>query len=178
MRHKMTNQRKRFVIENFAYRMSIKYPTCVESIGAGNIQPRVVVVHPQNRFADKDPVVGALKKFNLLEETFRTTSNLIPGQDYKVNNYYLVEFIQLLDPDIVVLCGPEALGTCRRRIVRNFNRYSGRTLDIPQLSGKLVYCAINPFDYGASYASTELKASGKQDWNNICELYNSIENND
>jgi len=172
--HKMTEKRKEFVIQNFAYRLSLKHPSCAESIGAGAINPDIVVVHPENHFASKDPVTGALRKFNLLDVSFRTTSSLVPDRGYKTNNYFLVELIELLDPKLVILCGPEALSACRGTAVRNYKKYQGNLVDIPRFGGIKLYCAINPFSYGGSSGSTSMKQAGQQDWKNIAAIYNSV----
>lgn len=188
----MNENPKQFLIDNFAYRLGERHPDATVQVGCGNPAGSIVIVQPHRKFPERDAVTGALKRFGMLDEAFRTTSEIIdyslPDVEYpdlvrqnargekpktqsQMNREYLLELIQIVRPLLVIACGPDVLSCLPGRDIQRFGNYSGKRIKINDLQNLHVCVTLNPMDYGFARASEELKQQGKNEWEDISDFY-------
>jgi len=154
--------------------MGIYCPGQHIQIGIGNANANVVVVQPRSKMPTRDAITGALRNNNMLSDAYRATSNMVEGGSDAQNRYYLKELIEIIQPLIVVACGPEATSLLRQRKIRTFASHVGKTFRIPDLTNCVCYAVIDPAEYGFARASQALKTQGQDEWANLAKLYNKL----
>lgn len=190
--HHNINVSRQFLIDNFAYRLGGYHPSADIQVGTGNPAARVLVVQPHRNFPERDAITGALKRFGMLDDAFRTTKVLVnygedtveypdlvrqnargekPRTQDQINRAYLIELIELIRPIIVIACGPEVTAMLLDKSVRLFGRYAGKKIKIDDLTSFHVCAILNPVEYGFARASERLKQQGKEEWEAITRLY-------
>jgi hypothetical protein len=163
---------KKFLVDNFGYRISQYHPGATIQIGKGNTNGGVLIIQPTNIMPERDAITGALKKFNMLEDAYRATAEIVEGVSSKNNRAYLVELIDIVRPRIVVTCGPVAMSILRNRPVKSFR--SGRKFSINNMPDYTFFAVTNPTDYGFARASRTLKERGKAEWAQLSKLYDEL----
>ena len=117
---------KQFLIDNFAYRLGEYHKSADVQVGTGNPSGSVVVIQPHRKFPERDAITGALKRFGMLDEAFRTTTTIVgygrsdgdygpdsigdgekPKTKDQMNREYLIELVELIRPIMVIACGPD-----------------------------------------------------------------------
>ena len=188
---------KAFLVENFAYRIGIYHPKADVQIGTGDPTANILVVQKNRKMPDRDAITGALKRFGLLKEAYRATTEVIqfetpaatspdgdeyhdlirqgqrggkPKTDDELNSYYLRELIELIQPLVVVACGPEVMGMLRGQKVRSFKTYSGKVFRAKDLTKPIFYATLDPATYGFARAPQDLKQQGEKEWSNLAQL--------
>ena len=97
-----------------------------------------------------------------------------PRTQEEINRCYLRELIQIVQPTLVVACGPEVLSLLKGRKIRSFASHAGKKFRIPDITCSTFFAALNPTEYGFARASQELKAQGKAEWSDIASLYRAL----
>ena len=188
----MIENPKQFLIDNFAYRLGERHPNANVQVGCGNPMGSIVIVQPHRKFPERDAVTGALKRFGMLDQAFRTTSVLVdhemPDVEYpdvlrqndrgekpltqaQMNRAYLIELLEIIRPMLVIACGPDVLSCLAGREIQRFGHYTGKSIEISDLDGMTVCVTLNPMDYGFARASEDLKQQGKNEWEAISDYY-------
>lgn len=188
----MNENPKQFIIDNFAYRLGERHPTANIQVGCGNPNASIVIVQPHRKFPERDAVTGALKRFGMLDQAFRTTSVLVdfdmpdvpypdvlranargekPRTQSELNKDYLIELIEIIRPMLVIVCGPDVLSCLSGREIQRFSQYTGKRIKLDNLSSMHVCVTLNPMDYGFARASDDLKQQGKNEWEAISDFY-------
>lgn len=162
---------RQFILDNFAWRVGQYFPQSNIIIGQGNPRAKIVTIQPHRKFPTRDSVTGALKRFNMLDDTYRTTCNIIDNADKEINRYYLKELIEIISPQIVVIFGKEALGLLLQRQIRSFSRYSGKKIKVVDIPTTICFATINPMEYGYTQASASLKTQGKNEWEKLSKIF-------
>lgn len=125
---KTRHSNKDLIVENLGYRIGIYHPDVEVQVGTGNTSADVVVVQPHAKMPDRDAITGALKNFGMLNNAYRATASMIG--DHEMNRYYLKELIQIIQPLVVVACGPEVTSLLRGRKVRSFASHVGKKFQV------------------------------------------------
>lgn len=188
---------KAFLVDNLGYRIGIYHPKAEVQIGMGNAEATVLVVQPHSKMPERDAVTGALKRFGLLNEAYRATTDVLhfenPGArspsddeypdlirqnqrrgkvktEKELNIYYLKELIALIKPLVVVACGPEVMGILRGQRVRSFKVYSGKVFRVKDLTKPIFYATLDPVTYGFARAPQDLKQQGEKEWKRLANI--------
>jgi hypothetical protein len=171
----MRNDQKDFMVANLGYRIGAYHPKASVQIGVGNSNSSVVVVQPHTKMPERDSITGALKRFGMLGDSYRATSMIVDEAELtnlaEINRYYLKELIELINPLIVVTCGPEATALMRDKKIRSFKSHAGKKFSVHDLTTTVFYATLNPTDYGFARASAELKEQGKAEWQRLAKLH-------
>ena len=171
-----------FLIDNLAYRIQQYHHKASVNIGAGNVNAQILTIQPTQKFPEKDAITGALKRFGMLDQSYRTTSVLVEydpcteGQS-DINRYYLQELVDLMRPKMVIACGQEVTSFLLKRKIRNFDRYRGKKIKPEGLKMPDTYAIMNPMDYGYSRAPDHLKTEGKKEWEKLSSIYEKLTKN-
>ena len=171
---------KNFIIENFAYRLSQYHPGRNIQIGCGNTDADILVVQLSQKMPERDAITGALKNFDMLDDSYRATMNIIDlpeptqGRALSKNRECLLELIEIIRPLVVVACGVETMSILAGRNIRSFDRHTGKKFQVGDLTNCLCYATINPAEYGFARASQALKSQGKAEWTKLAALYNKL----
>lgn len=165
-----------FLIDNLELRTQLANRKLDVNIGVGNPDAGIIVVQSDSNFEPKGPVLGALKKFLLENESFRTSCTIINSGSYADNCYVLKELIEIVSPYLVVTCGIKATSMLKGRRIRNFDRHHGMYYE-SQILKYPCYATIDPNDYGYCDASKKLKMLGKEQWSEIVKLYKTNKEN-
>lgn len=171
MQSNLGGSSQQFRIDNLAYRIGMYHPGSDVQIGSGCPGANIVVVQPHRKFPERDAITGALKRFGMLDDAFRTTIEIASEVSQQKNREYLVELIELIRPLVVVCCGQDVTSLLLKRSIRSFGRYSGKIIRVEDLTTTKVCATLNPMDYGFSRASEKLKKQGKSEWESISRLY-------
>jgi hypothetical protein len=167
-----------FRLSNFSLRTHQYYPKHQVRIGLGdNSLANVLTVQlqPAAQIKDKDAVSGALKHVGLLDDAFRTSTEIVKGESNEVNYALFEELVGLMKPRLIVACGEEAMGFVRNKKVLRWNRHIGKKFKADNLPQQITCVAVtNPFDYGFATASPRLKDQGRREWNFVQETYSNI----
>lgn len=188
---------KAFLVDNLAYRVGIYHPKAEVQIGMGNAEATILVVQPHRKMPERDAVTGALKRFGLLHEAYRATTGVLqfenpsarspsgdeyhdlirqnqrrgkPKTDDELNIYYLQELIGIIQPLIVVACGPDVMGMLRQQKVRSFKAYSGKIFRVKDLTKPIFYAILDPVTYGFARAPQDLKRQGENEWKRLAQI--------
>lgn len=164
---------KEFIIQNLGYRIGLEYPQNIQ-IGVGNPYAKVVVIQSHCKMPERDAITGALKRFDMLPDSYRATSQIIEEGQRLINRDYLKELLEIIKPLVVVVCGAKAMGLIRNRNVRTFDNYTGKTFEVPDLFGMTFYATLDPMEYGFARAPQRLKNQGKIEWTNLSALYKKL----
>lgn len=165
---------KEDIITSFAYRLGVYHPGVHIQIGDGNANGDILVVQPHQKMPERDAITGALKKFGMLSDAYRATSEIVSGVDAETNRAYLRELIEIVRPLVIVACGPDVLALLRQRKVRSFQTHSGKKFRVKDLPTITFYATINPMDYGYARASQTLKDQGKSEWETLAKIYSAL----
>ena len=170
------------IIECLAHRIGDYHRAATVSIGAGCANAQIITVQPHIKFAPRDAITGALKKFNILGESYRATSRIVgiqtpdnahnvpPITEAEINRYYLRELIQIINPLMVITCGAEVTSLLRGRNTRILGRKFSVT-DIPNCT---FYSTLNPADYGFAKGDKHLKDQGGREWAALADIYREL----
>ncbi len=164
---------KEFIIQNLGYRIGLEYPHNIQ-IGVGNPYAKVVVIQSHCKMPERDAITGALKRFDMLPDAYRATSQIVEGGQRTTNRYYLKELLEIIRPLVVVVCGAKAMGLIRNRNVRTFDNYTGKTFKVSDLPDITFYATLDPTDYGFARAPQRLKNQGRVEWTNLSTLYKKL----
>ncbi len=162
---------RKFILENFEYRLSIKYPNHYIDIGYGNVRPGIVVLHHENKIPERDGTTGALKRFNLLDEVYRiplTIVNGIPDQD---NRKILIELLEILRPLIIITSGQDATEILKNKKLKSFKSHCGKEFLAEDLTFCSLHAILNPEEYSFARAPTALKEQGKKEWERLAKIF-------
>lgn len=176
----MRKGNKDFAIANLGYRIGLYHPGYHVQIGTGNTNADVLVIQPHTKMPPRDAITGALKNFGMLSDAYRATMHIIDhpsdltADDRKLNRYYLKELIGIIQPLIVVTCGPEVTGLLRERKIRSFQSHTGKRFRVNDLTNCVFYATLNPTEYGYARAPQSLKRQGKVEWTKLAELYKKL----
>jgi hypothetical protein len=165
-----------FLVDNLQIRTQLANRKLDVNIGVGNPNAGIIVVQSDSYFEPKGPVLGALKKFSLENESFRTSCAIISGGSDADNCYILRELIEMMSPYLVVTCGIKATSMLKGRRIRNFDRHHGKSFDSSVVDYPC-YATIDPNDYGCSDANRKVKKLGREQWSSILELYKTHRKN-
>jgi len=165
---------KEFIIQNLDYRIGLEYSVCDIQIGTGNPHAKIVVIQSHRKMPERDAITGALKRFNMLPDAYRATSEIIKGGSREMNRAYLKELLEIIRPLIVVVCGAQAMGLIRGRNVRTFNNYTGKIFQISDLPSMTFYATLDPTEYGYTRAPRHLKIQGKKEWTDLVKIYKKL----
>jgi hypothetical protein len=179
------------IVTNFGHRIQDYHRSATVQVGTGNANGEILVIQPHVKMPERDAITGALKNFGMLKDSYRATSLIV---DYAcpeniefpcliqhgkvtqadINRYYLRELIQIIQPALVVACGPEVLSLLRQRQVRSFSSHAGKKFKIADITCSTFFAALNPTDYGFSRAPANLKEQGKAEWTEIATIYRQL----
>ena len=160
------------IVDNLGYRIGIYHPDIEVQVGTGNTSADVVVVQPHIKMPEHDAITGALKNFGMLNDAYRATASIIG--DHEMNRYYLKELIEIIQPLVVVACGPEVVSLWRGRKIRSFTAHTGKRFQVEDLTGPVFYATLNPTDYGFARAPGALKEQGKAEWTKLASIYKKL----
>lgn len=163
---------KDFIIDNFEYRIGIYHPDIDVQIGVGNTNAGIMIIQPHAKMPERDAITGALKNFRMLNDSYRATISIL--EEHELNRYYLKELIQIIQPLIVVACGPEVTSLLRERNIRSFASHTGKRFQVSDLTNCVFYAVTNPIEYGYARAPTELKQHGKEEWTKLASIYKKL----
>lgn len=183
---------KAFLVNNLAYRIGLYHPSAEIQIGTGNPEATILVVQSQCKMPERDAITGALKRFGILNEAYRATTQIVqshPNIEYpdlvkqnrrggqpktqdELNFYYLKELINLIQPLVIVACGPDVMGVLRSKKVRSFKSYSGKVFRANNLTKSTLCATLDPATYGFARAPLALKEQGKREWGRIVQILN------
>lgn len=169
------------IVTNFGHRIQDYHRSATVQVGTGNANGEILVIQPHVKMPERDAITGALKNFGMLKDSYRATS-LIVDYDMSerqvtqedINRYYLRELIQIIQPALVVACGPEVLSMLRQRQVRSFSSHAGKKFKVTDITCSTFFAALNPTDYGFSRAPANLKEQGKAEWTEIADIYRKL----
>ena len=177
------------LVANLNYRIKDYYPHAKIQIGTGNANGEILVIQPHSRMPERDAVTGALKNFGMLRDAYRATSMIVDSNKIirtqqlrveasitpdQINRYYLKELIEIIQPALIVACGPEVLSLLKQRKVRSFDSHTGKKFRIPDMKNCVFFSIIDPREYGFARAPLELKEQGKKEWTNIEITYRKL----
>lgn len=179
------------IVETFGCRIQDCHRNASVQVGTGNANGEILVIQPHVKMPERDAITGALKNFGMLKDSYRATSLIVDyhtpeGIEYPslvkhgqvtqedINRYYLRELIQIIQPALVVVCGPEVLSMLRQRQVRSFSSHAGKKFKIADITCSTFFAALNPTDYGFSRAPANLKEQGRAEWTEIADIYRKL----
>lgn len=163
---------KQFIVDNLGYRLGVYHRNAEIQIGVGNPNARVLVIQPTSKMPERDAVTGALKKFGMLGDSYRATTEIVSGGEN--NRYYLKELIQIIKPLVVVACGAEVTALLKGNEVKSFSRCSGKKFRVQDMPEYVFYSTVNPMDYGFARAPQRLKDKGKEEWSRLEEIFHEL----
>ncbi len=161
-----------FIIDNFEYRIGIYHPDVDIQIGVGNTNAGIMIIQPHATMPERDAITGALKNFRMLNDSYRATISILG--EHKLNRYYLRELIQIIQPLVVVACGPEVTSLLQKRNIRSFASHTGKRFQVSDLTNCVFYATLNPTEYGFARASKALKTQGKEEWTKLASIYKRL----
>jgi hypothetical protein len=173
---------RKFILDNFAYRTSLMFPTESVNIGIGCDYPKIVVVHRGHATVDRDAISGALNRFELLPEAYRVPAQIlnmerVPLQDQptksKINQYLLLELLGILQPLLVVCAGEQAVQSINTTNKKP-STFIGKTFQLEQLTSSKVCGIIDPETYSFARATSEIKEHGRQQWQAVTSLLQKL----
>jgi hypothetical protein len=148
------------------------HPGAAVQVGTGNADGNIVVVQPHTKMPERDAITGALRNFGMLDDAYRATTQIIDDPEWQ--RYYLKELIEIIQPLVVVACGPEAMSLLSQRKIKSFGGYTGKRFKVKDLTTCVFYATINPVEYGFARAPLHLKQQGKQEWTRLEEIYSDL----
>jgi len=166
-----------FRLSNFSLRTQQYYPKHQVRIGLGdNSLANVLTVQlqPAAQIKDKDAVSGALKHVGLLDDAFRTSTEIVKDESPETNYALFEELVGIMKPRLIVACGEGAMGFVRNKKVLRWNRHIGKKFKTDNLPYTTCVAVTNPFDYGFATASPRLKDQGRREWQFVEQTYTNI----
>lgn len=162
---------KRFIIDNLAFRLCSYYPDRSVNIGHGDPYSQLLVVHHDHQIPERDGTSGALKRFGLLENTYRVPLEIVKGESDKINRIFLKELIEIIRPLMIVTSG-EFIS----QIVQDDNEISvGKKFLVKDLNIATFYAITNPEQYSFARASAKLKKRGKDEWDRLYNIFHKLQ---
>jgi len=184
---------KEEIIACLAHRIGDYHRAATISVGTGNVDAGVVTIQPHTKFAERDAITGALKKFDMLKDSYRATSKVVDWghdetkfkglyfpeftQDQKldinprtasdINRYYLRELIQIINPLMVITCGMDVTSL----LVGQQIHIVGKSFSVEDIPSCIFYSTLNPADYGFAQGAQRLKDRGNKEWTKIASIY-------
>lgn len=163
-----------FILENLAFRMSSEYPGSSVNIGNGANYPLVVVVHDDHIIPERDGTSGALKRFGLLEYTYRVPYRIIDDASEEENRAILKELLEILKPMIVVTSGKEATELLIGEPVDSYKNMTGKEYRVSDLTFCISYAILSPEEYSFARAPSSLKEQGKAEWSKLANIFDKL----
>jgi hypothetical protein len=150
------------------------YPEFNVNVGTGNVYGKLMIVHHTHIIPERDGTTGALKRFNLLDETYRVPREIVQGLSQNENRLILKEILEIMKPLLVVASGQEATEILKNKTLRSFKAQSGKEFSIEDLTTSRFYAILNPEEYSFARASAQLKDRGRLEWEGLTALFDKL----
>jgi len=150
------------------------YPESSVNVGTGNVYAKLVIVHHDHTIPERDGTTGALKRFGLLDETYRVPREIVQGLSQKENRLILKEILEIMKPLLIVTSGQEATEILKNKTLRSFKAQSGKEFDVEDLTTSRFYAILNPEEYSFARASAQLKDRGRSEWEGLAALFERL----
>jgi len=165
---------RQFILDNLHFRTTSLYPEHSVSLGGGNVYAPLVVIHHTHIIPERDGTTGALKRFGLLDETYRIPSEIVQGLSQKKNRALLLEVLEIIRPLLVVTSGQEATEILKNKTLRSFKAQSGKEFGVEDLTISRFYAIMNPEEYSFARAPVQLKERGRSEWEGLVALFEKL----
>jgi hypothetical protein len=165
---------RQFILDNLQFRLASSHPGCSVNVGEGNVYGKLVVIHYAHTIPERDGTTGALKRFGLLEETYRVPSEIIAGASQDENRLVLRELLEILRPLLVVTSGQDATEMLKNKPLRSFKAQSGKEFNVADLTTSRFYAILNPEEYSYARAPAQLKDRGRTEWEGLTGLFEEL----
>lgn len=165
---------RQFILDNLQFRLASRYPGYSVNVGNGNVYPKLVVIHHAPTIPERDGTTGALKRFGLLEETYRVPSEIIQGASQNENRLALLELLEILRPLLVVTSGQETTEALKNKTIRSFKAQSGKEFEVEDLTTSRFYAILSPEEYSFARAPVQLKDRGRLEWEGLAALFQKL----
>lgn len=165
---------RQFILENLKFRLSSSYPNRSVNIGGGNAFAQIIVVCNAHDTPERNGTTGALKRFGLLEDTYRVPMEMVSGLPIEENRILVKELIEIIKPLLVVTAGKEATEMLKNKNLRSFKAQSGKEFDVEDLTSYRFYAILNPEDYSFARAPVALKEQGRSEWERLAAVFDKL----
>lgn len=165
---------RQFILDNLQFRTASRYPGHSVSIGNGNVYPKLVVIHHTHAIPERDGTTGALKRFDLLDDTYRIPGEIIQGASQSENRLVLLELLEILKPLLVVTSGQEVTEILKNKTIRSFKAQSGKEFEVEDLTTSRFYAILSPEEYSFARAPVQLKDRGRLEWEGLAALFKRL----
>lgn len=165
---------RQFVLENFKFRLMSLYPGYSVNLGNGSLYPQLVIVCNEHEIPERDGTTGALKRFSLLDETYRVPKEIVEGLPLEENRVLLKELIEILKPLLVVTSGQEATEIVKNKNLKSFKAQTGKEFIVEDLTEYRFYAIIDPEEYSFARAPIVLKEQGRFEWEGLVTMFDKL----